>query len=305
MKLLRATFLSIRGLPDMTCDFSRSPDVARDVVVVTGPPSSGKTRFLEALIAAKEVIAAYGAPLASEPWIRPGDDAAKIELTFQLDDDELRRLGGFSARVVKAEALFQDDGCFSEADEALVTLLETYTHDTKAGKFDYFPANRSIPPPGAMHGLTSAEQRIYRLGRDVRKYSFVARQLFDLTLDAAKQARFNAALTALCPTVHYVAPSADEPLRCLSSKGGPPMMPSELSTTEAEAVLFAATEVMVRHDRSIVFVDRPELSADERSIVGWVDALRGLSVDTQLFVATTSPALLAGVESAAIIQLKG
>ena len=90
MKLLRATFLSIRGLPDMTCDFSRGQnDVARDVVVVTGPASSGKTRLLEALIAAKEVIAPYGAPLASEPWIRPGDDAAKIELTFQLDDDEL------------------------------------------------------------------------------------------------------------------------------------------------------------------------------------------------------------------------
>lgn len=82
-------------------------------------------------------------------------------------------------------------------------------------------------------------------------------------------------------------------------------MPSELSSTEAEAVLFAATEVLVRHDRSIVFVDRPEVSADERNIVNWVDALRGLSVDTQLFLATTSPALLASVEQAAIIQLKG
>ena len=79
---------------------------------------------------------------------------------------------------------------------------------------------------------------------------------------------------------------------------------AELSTTEADAVVFAATATLVRHDRSVVLIDRPELSADERSIVTWLDAVRGLGEDSQLILASSSPALLASVEPGAIINLE-
>ena len=70
-------------------------------------------------------------------------------------------------------------------------------------------------------------------------------------------------------------------------------------------MIFAATSALVRHDRSILLIDRPELSADERSIVAWLEAVRGLAEDTQIVLATTSPALLASVEPGAIINLDG
>ncbi|MBK8941587.1 MAG: hypothetical protein IPM79_29285 [Polyangiaceae bacterium] len=63
MKLSRATFLGIRGLPDVTFDLT-SPDTGRPhpVVVLTGPPESGKTRALEAILAAKDVLAPTTSP---------------------------------------------------------------------------------------------------------------------------------------------------------------------------------------------------------------------------------------------------
>lgn len=304
MKLLRATFLSVAGLPDMTCDFSRAPqEVAREISVITGPRSSGKTRILEAILAAKEVIAPYGPPVPTELWLRPGEEAAKIELTFLLDEEEQRHAGGVP-RVAHAEALFNPRGTAAEVDDAVAAVIERYAHDPRQGKFDYFPANRGIPAPGPMHGLSAIEQRLYRLGRDARKYSFIPRFLVELGMDPGRHAAFDAALSSLCPTLRYIGPGGADPLRCFSSKGGSPATPGELSTSEAEAVVFAATAALVRHDRSVVFIDRPEQSADERSIVGWLEAVRALAEDSQLVIATTSPALLASVEPGAILHLE-
>ncbi|EYF08794.1 ATP-binding protein [Chondromyces apiculatus] len=304
MKLLRATFLSVNGLRDVTCDFSRTmQESARDVVVITGAPASGKTRVIEAILAAKEVIAPYGPPIHSDPWIRPGDDAAKVALTFLFDEEEQRRIGGIPA-VMEAEALFNMRGANADADEGLVALVERYGHDPRHGKLDYFAANRWLPPPGPMHGLGAIEQRLYRLGRDARKYSFVPRLLAEIVNDAEKQARFRTAIERLSPTLRYVGPPGTDPLRCFSSRGGYAATPSELSTSEQDAVVFAATSVHVRHEKSVVFIDRPELFVGERGIVAWMEAVRGLADDVQIIVASTSPALLASMEPGAVINLE-
>lgn len=303
MKLTQATFLSVRGLPDLTWDLARGTSGgAHDLVAVTGRPSSGKTRLLEAILAAKEVIAPYGPPVAWELWVRPGDSAAKIELTFRLDDDEQRRAGGIG-ETVRAEALFGPKSIRSEADDAFVAVLERYDHNPRYGKLDYFAANRGLPVPGAMHGLSAFEQRLYRLTREPRKYSFVPRLLFEIGMDPARAERLRAALAGLCPDLRYVGPSAGDPLRCMSSRGGPAALPTELSTSEAEALLFAATATLVSYERSIVLIDRPEQSASERSIVGFMGAMRALASDVQLIVATSSPALLASMEQGAILNL--
>jgi hypothetical protein len=305
VKLLRATFLSIRGLPDLTCDFTRaSHGTARDIVAVTGRASSGKTRLLEAIIAAKEVIAPYGPLVQGEQWIRVGEYAAKIELTFALDEDEQRRVGGTNP-TVSVEALFGQTACTSEADDGFTALLERYEHDARFGKLDYFPANRGIPPAGPMHGLAAFEQRLYRLTRDPRKYSFVPRLLYELAMDPARAARFSEALARLCPDLRYVGSTGTDPVRCLSSRGSPALLPTELSTTEADALVFAATATLLTYERSIVLIDRPELSADERSIEAWLTAVRALATDVQLIVATSSPALLSSLEAGAIVSLDG
>lgn len=307
MKLLRATFLSIRGLPDATWSFGDAEHGAtHDLVVVTGPPSSGKSRFLAALLAAKEVIAPYVSigGGAGARWLAPGAPSAKIALAFQLDEAEQRRTG--LGPIAEAEALFTEERCRHDADEPLITLLEDYGHDSRHGKFDYLPDNRAIAPPGVMHGLSMMEQRTLRLGRDARKYSFIPRLLFAFTWEpafAGARDRFAAGLEALSPTLRYLGPNQADPGACFASRGGARVSLGDLSSSEGHAVLAAASAALLSWDRSVVLVDRPEISASERTVAGFVDALRGFGKGMQLIVASDSPALLASVDPRRVITL--
>jgi hypothetical protein len=305
VKLSRAEFIAIRGVPDLTWNLARTAQATPvDVAVVTGGPASGKTRLLEAILAAKEIIAPYGLPIDGRPWLRPGKKAAKIELTFLLDADEQRRAGGIPA-TVHCEALFTEAGCKSDVDEAFVSVLDRYEHAPELGKVDYFAANRGLAPTGPMHGLSPVEQRIYRLGKDARKYSFVPRLLRELDGRPERRAWFGATLAGLCPWLQHLGSSGADPRSYFSSRGGAPQLLAELATTEAEAVLFAATAAMIHHNRSIVLIDRPEQSASERGIAAWVEGARRLGDDVQLLLATASPALLASTDPAAILDLGG
>lgn len=306
MKLLRATFLSIRGVRDATLHFG-DPETGTpyEIVVVTGPPSSGKTRLLEALLAAKEVIAPYGPLTSGAKWIAEGALTAKIELLFHLDEVEQRRAGA-AGPIVAAEALFAPERCHPSADDGVVALLERYAHDPAWGKVEYLPENRGAMWPGAMHGLGAMEQRLLRATRDPRKYSFVPRLLVALTWDAAyapARDRFARALASLSPTVRYLGPRQDDPTLCFSSAGRGPVALSDLASREAHAVIVAAVATLLHLDRSIVLVDRPEVSADERDVVAWTSALHALAPGVQLIVATSSPALLAAADPRTVLTL--
>jgi hypothetical protein len=302
MELLRATFLSIEGLPDATISFADSAGRANPVTLVTGPAASGKTRVLSALIAAKEVIAPYGLPVTAQSWVRRGTDAAKVELTFQLTENEQKLCGGIEP-VVEAEALFNTSRCSAEVDAGFVSLLERYEHDARYPKLDYFPASRALPPAGAAQGLGAFEQRIWRLKTESRKFGFVPRLLLSLATDAGARARFESVLAGLSSTVRYRAPRGDDLLSCFSSSGSDPRSIDALSSSEVDAIVFAATATMVRHDNSIVLVDRPESAVDEASLPSWLEGLRGLAPGVQLIVASGSPALRACVPPAATISL--
>jgi hypothetical protein len=306
MRLLQATFLSVRGLADAAWSFGDPwTGEPRDVVVITGPPASGKTRFLEAILAAKEAIAPYGLRPKGGPWIADGAPAAKIELTFLLDEEEQRRVRS-AERVVRAEAILTESGSRCHVDPEVATLLMVYAHDPEHGKIEYLPANRAVVVGGHMHGVSTAEQRLLRVTRDERKFSFIPRLLAAFTWDgrfAEARARFAGMLAELSPTARYLAPNQDHPLVCFSSRGSPPLHLAQLSATEAQAVLVAAAAALVRYERSIVLIDRPEVSAGERALVAWVEAVREVTGAAQLIVATDSPALVAAAPSRATVSV--
>jgi hypothetical protein len=303
MRLLGATFLSIRGLPDMTVTFG-DPTRAEPApcTIVTGASSSGKTRLLEALVTAKEIIAPYGPPPRYDAWIRQGEAEAKIELSFLLDQEEARACDA-SDPIVRADAFLTPKQASYEADEAFVTLLERYDHDPARTKVDYLPAHRALLSPGPMPGISVIEQRVLRLNRDPFKYGFVPRYLESLGRDPEARSRFERALAMLSPTVRYVEPAWGDPRRCLSSRGGPAAAPSELSTTEAQALVVAASFCLARLEKSIVLIDRPELFAEDAGLPAFFAGLRELMRDGQLVLASRSERVLAAAGPSAIVTL--
>lgn len=302
MKIQRATFIGVRGVPDLSLDLTdlRTGE-PRSLVVVTGPSGSGKTRMLEALIAAKEAIRPYGALAAGAAWIG-STGASKIRITFQLDEAE-RDFAGTTSPTLEGEAVFLPDRVNAEADDGLRAVLGRYAHNPAYGKVDYFPADRRIPMFPPFPGVGSAEQRIARLGKDQRKYGFVLTFLRALGQDATQQERFATSLAALSPSCRYVPdPSGDVIPRCFSSHGGEPVTVAQLSHGESDAVIFAATATVIGLDHSIVFVDRPDLHAGDLSQL--VAGLASLGNDNQLFL-TGHADLAAAAHGAHVVNLKG
>jgi hypothetical protein len=190
----------------------------------------------------------------------------------------------------------------AEVDDGLKSVLGRYSHNTLYGKVDYFPAERRLPTFPPFTGIGAGEQRIARLVKDQRKYSFVLPFLQTLDTDKAKRERFEAALAALSPTVRYVADESDEPIaKCFSSRGGEPVSAFNLSNGECDAVIFAATAANICLDHSLVFIDRPDLHTEELEPL--VEALGALGQDNQLWI-TGGPRLAAAARGAHVIALK-
>lgn len=318
MKIHSLTFIGVRGLRDASLDFTnRETGKPHEVVVITGPGASGKTRALEAIVAAKEAIAPYGPMVPGAPWIAEGSTATKVKLKFHLDDEEMT-FAGASSPVAEAEVSFLPNRARGEADDGLVAVLQRYAHDPGKGKLEYFPASRRVPALPPFGGLGAAEQRLLRATKDARKYSFVTRLLRELEADADRGRRFAALLEGLSPSCRFAPGGASEGLpRCLSSNAGPITMgeaprppaqplltPAELSDSEADALLFAATAVGIGLGRSLVLIDRPEQYVDPAFVPRFLGGLRALGEDNQLILASSSPELIAAAAPAAVVTLE-
>jgi hypothetical protein len=300
MKIQRATFIGVRGVPDLTLDLTDArAGVPRALVVIAGPSASGKTRMLEALIAAKEAIMPYGAIVTGAPWIGPGS-AAKVLVTFYLNEAE-REFAGTVSQTLEGEVIFYPDRADAVVDDGLRALLARYSHNPAYGKVDYFPAERRIPMFPPFPGLGPAEQRVQRLGKDPRKYGFILPFLRTLEHDVARRERFAAGLAALSPTCRYAPDQSGEVIpRCFSSRGGAPVTVADLSHGEADAVIFAATAAAIGLDHSLVFVDRPDLHLD--NVDHLLGGLASLGQDNQLILAGRPE--LAAATGAHVVTLK-
>ena len=81
------------------------------------------------------------------------------------------------------------------------------------------------------------------------------------------------------------------------------MTVAQLSTSEADAVMFASTAAAIGLDHSLVFVDRPDLHVDE--LDPFIEGLASLGQDNQLILTGGSRLTAAANRRAHIVTLKG
>lgn len=301
MKLAQATFLGLHGLRDEKLDFlDKSSMMPSNFVLLTGPSASGKTRALEAILMAKEAIAPYAAGGTVEGWHREGVHAAKVVLTWWLNAEEQAASGSAEAFVV-TEAILREDGITVDADDGVLTVLERYRHDEAFGKVEYFPETRRLLSYGPSHGTSEMEQSGLRTERDVRKYGFVPKLLQELVRQPRKQQLFGELVSRLAPGLRY-APGA-YPELCFRSRDAAPVGYHALSSSESDAVIFAATAVMLGLSRSVVLIDRPDLHVGFDRLGAYLNALTTLGTDNQIIAASPNAAIASAVAGSRVISL--
>jgi hypothetical protein len=278
MKIASVSLAGISGLPDQS--FALAPDLA----VIAGPPGSGKTRLLEAILAAKEVVGPYVGMVRAEDWVADPVRGATLTLELTLDPKE-RELCAGSAR---ARVQMAAGRVIHESERGLQKLLARYEHSPATGKFEYFAENRQLAWGARVDGLGEMEQLLSRVGKDPQKYGFLPRFLRALRRDEERGARFVSLVERLAPSLAAKIPTSDDDDVFFTSRGRPVFL-SQLSSAEAEAVIFAGTAILVELHASVVLVDRPELYVHPSRLPSFVEALGTLGANNQLILATSSP----------------
>ncbi len=308
MKIARVTTQGVRGLPDRTFELN-DPSSGRplNVVFVTGPAGAGKTSFLDAIAAAKEDVAPYGPRQSPAPLVRRGSAAAKIRVDWWLTDAERSRLA-VDKPVLTSESILSPTIPPSTAHDArLVALLGAYDHSRETPKLEYFHEHRTLARGSlGSSALDPAEQRGLRLGKDLFKYAVLPRYLMELYLDGpAGAAAFEKAYASLSrgrkPGGLRKTHAGREVF--FAAADGTEVGIEDLSASEQQAVIFAATVSFVGLASSVLLVDAPELHQDSAAVVPFTFALQELGADNQLIVATGSAELVRRAAAAAVLTL--
>lgn len=305
MKLRKAVFRGLRGLADGAFDLTDpSTGEPSSLVLVSGPPASGKTRFLEAVVAAKEHVAPYAARPQIQQWIRPGETAAKVALTWRVTAEE-RTYGALAEADADTEAIFTTVGATFPEDDGIVAVLKRYEHGHAAGKIEYLPALRPVPTNGLGAGLSAFEQKSLRATGDPRKLASVVRVVHELSGGGPTADYFAAILERLSPTCRFEPAHAHDAFpRCFPGPWGPRSV-RELSSSELDAVVLAAIAVLVGLSHSLVLIDSPDLFTDPAHVPHLADGLLSLGQDVQVIATTRSPEAWRAAKPGQVITLGG
>ncbi len=308
MKLSHLSARGVRGLPDLDVDLTASTGRPFDLVVITGPEASGKTRLCELILAGLERIGPYEGIVRASDWVRGPRESARLELGIWLDDGEREAFGDLGGRVVVS---FGPEGVVCDASRELKRLVSRYDHDPSHGKREYFPEHRQRSWGGRLDGLGELEQSLWRASKDPQKYSAIPRFLDGLEDDPARRRVFEGALDRLAPGIRFspgAQPDARTAMGRLANRTffaahGGALRLSDLSSSEADAVIIAATAAMIGLGHSVVLLDRPELHVDPKRLAPWVLGLSGLGAENQWIVATQRAALVSAVDPAQVVDL--
>ncbi|MFO0588385.1 MAG: hypothetical protein U0441_12625 [Polyangiaceae bacterium] len=305
MKIGKIVTRGVRGVPDGAHDLT-DPRTGEphSLVFVTGPSASGKTRLLEAVMAAKEWVAPYGSRPSASAWIRPGEPAAKVTIGWRLSAEE-QAYGAAGDASAETESIFTNTGYSMPEEDGIVAVLRRYDHGHETGKLEYFPAYRPVPATGIGIGLSPFEQRPLRASGEPRKFASVTRVVHEIAGGGPTAEYFADILSRLSPTCRFEpAISADAFPRCFRGAGGMRSI-RELSASEVDAVVLAATAVMIGLSHSVVLLDTPEMFADPAFLPQLAEGLLSLGQDVQVIAATRAPELLRGGAPNQVITLGG
>ncbi len=287
MRLYGVQAIDVEGVENGTYGFAKSEGVAHDRVLVTGGPSSGKTRLLELVVAARQFLTSGERVIDQASFVRPENKTCKVILWWQLTSEEQATIGA-AGPVVSTEVIFRDE-IEDVGDERMSFLLERYGHDDATPKFEYFSERRRLDVGGGEASMDEDEQRGLRTEPGPRKFSWLPTFLLELPDDPARAQRFAATLGRFSPSCAY-----DLERHVLTSAGRPLGSLRELSASEADAVMFSATATLVGLSGSIVLVDRPELHGIDAAHAA--AGLLALGADNQLIVAAPSAELVASFD---------
>lgn len=305
MRLDGLTTKGFRGVSDGEYTWPKGSDL----VVVTGPPACGKSSFLGAIIAAKELAAPYGAMRLPREYLRLGSRTATVSLAWSFEPAEAK-YAGLTAASVTTETVFADPPARdTENDRDVLQLLSRFELEGDLGKLFFFPDRRAIGGLVVPIGREADSVRREALEDSARKFaplsSFVRDACFGLLAKGTEDA-FVRAFSALCDTKRFAGIGASGEARALLFQGAglTRVYLNELSASEQQAFIFAATFLLAGLRRSIILIDSPELGLADDRVVPLVRALQGLAPDNQIIVATNSQALVNAVPPEARIVLR-
>jgi hypothetical protein len=305
MRIASVAWRGFVGLADGALDLARDGGIPADLVVVTGPPGSGKTRLLEMIIAGKEGVAAYGPRPRLDDVLGKEAAAAKISMEWWLSEDE-RDFVGVTKAVLSSESIYARSGPIEIApDPAVGALLERYDHDPRHGKVDYVPADRGLPSYSTAVGDAVFDQRRKRLTRGPDKYAAILKLAEDTILRSSDVARINAfeaLFTKLCPHLSLGGVGSAGNLEIVR-QGGAVRPVSRLSMSEKQALALAASMVFVGIESSVILFDTPELFLSGAEARRQLEVLRAFAPTNQWIVATCAEEIVAMAAHRNLVRL--
>lgn len=310
MKLLRLTLDNFRGAPSGEYAFTHPTTGAPlETIYVTGPATSGKTTFLEAIAALKESVGPYGSSPDPARLLRRGARSGRVEGTWLLTPEEVAHAEVDGTTVTTTLAL-DPDVVPPLADAGLRSVFARYSHDPAQGKFEYFPSNRRLSARAGAEPPAFVIEAGLRLDARADKYAAIRQVLIRVALaDGAKTveearargvvlksdtrdslAPYRRDIAELAPSIRLtgVELRGDEPELVFERPDGGRLVLDELSDSEKQAVLFAVTYRRIGLSRSVVLIDLPELYLHTDQQLRFLKAVGRLGTDNQMFLATGS-----------------